>query len=90
MAKKTTTNSEATGSSTSEPNKGNGKGKTRDGAELLLAAIASRGWTQLRAASEIGVSTTTMSRWLSKKRVPDRKHMAILREKFGIRPQVWV
>lgn len=61
-----------------------------DGPNQLRAAIGAKGWTQLRAAAEIGVSTTTMSRWLSRKRVPDREHMKALRELFGIGPEIWV
>lgn len=62
---------------------------SNNGAALLRAALASNGWTQTRAARELGVSATTMSRWINANRVPDREHMRVLRELFGISPEAW-
>jgi len=65
-------------------------GAEMTGAEMLRSELARRGWTQMRAAEAVSVSTTTVSRWLSGKRVPDREHMAAIRKTFGIGPEVWV
>lgn len=60
------------------------------GPAALRSALEERKWTQLKIAKELGVSRATVSRWLSGERVPDRLHMAELRELLGISPDVWV
>lgn len=73
---------------TSSPS--NGNGHTKHARDLLREAFAKLGWNQNRAARELEVSPTTLSRWLSGKRAPDRQHMAMLRDRFGISPEIWV
>lgn len=60
------------------------------GQTALHDALRARKWTQRKVASELKVSTTTVSRWLSGERVPDRAHMAALRELLEISPEAWV
>ncbi|NCA17758.1 MAG: XRE family transcriptional regulator [Betaproteobacteria bacterium] len=60
------------------------------GPAALRAALDERKWTQLKVATMLGVSRATVSRWLSGERVPDREHMASLREVLDISPDVWV
>lgn len=60
-------------------------------ADVLRAAILAKGWkNQNEAARRLSISPTTISRWLSGKRSPDREHMALLRDELGIDPDVWV
>jgi len=46
--------------------------------------------TQLQVATKLKVSKTTVSRWLSGERAPDREHMAALRELLEISPEAWI
>lgn len=43
--------------------------------EVLRDGIAERKWRPRHFAKRIGVSPSTVSRWLSGERVPDKKHI---------------
>jgi transcriptional regulator with XRE-family HTH domain len=60
------------------------------GPQALRDALTSRKMTQLQVATKLKVSKTTVSRWLSGERAPDREHMAALRELLEISPEAWI
>lgn len=66
------------------------KSVTAKGGAALKDALLKRKWTQVTVAEKLGVSKASVSRWISGERVPDRAHMAALRELLGISSDVWV
>jgi transcriptional regulator with XRE-family HTH domain len=63
---------------------------TLKGTDALRSALVTRKMTQLQVAEELKVSKTTVSRWISGERVPDREHMSALRNLLGISPESWI
>jgi len=62
----------------------------RRGPQLLREALDLKGWKQCELSIKAKVTPSTVARWLSGERVPDREHMGILRELLNISPEVWV
>ena len=48
---------------------------TPEAKELIRDGIAARKWRPRHFAKRVGVSPSTVSRWLSGERVPDKKHI---------------
>ena len=67
------------------------KTKPKDGADWLADRLDALGWRQRKLAKEVGVSPSTVSRWLKRLRVPQRKTIRKLSaEPINIPPEVWI
>jgi transcriptional regulator with XRE-family HTH domain len=53
-------------------------------ASCLAALIERKGWTQIEAARQLGVSQTLISRYLSGKRVPLPRTVTHIAERLGV------
>ena len=60
------------------------------GPKALEAIMVERKWSVRRAAREIGVSPSTLSRWLKRTRSPSKPAMRKLDERLGIAPGLWI
>jgi predicted transcriptional regulator len=56
---------------------------------MLERAMRERGWSQVRLASELGVTQSAVSKWLSGKRCPDGWSAVGLQKMLGVPIDSW-
>lgn len=65
--------------------------RKRKAVRLLKVALRDHGWTQADLARELGVSKSTVTRWLSGERLPNRDHISALYKLFDdVPPAAWM
>jgi transcriptional regulator with XRE-family HTH domain len=62
----------------------------KQGPRALKKALKDKGWSQRELARQLGVSPSTVTRWLNGERAPDRAHMGGLRKLLQVSSEVWV
>jgi transcriptional regulator with XRE-family HTH domain len=63
--------------------------KQLTGAQRLRASLDEKGWNQTQLSERIGASSSTVCRWLSGERVPDREMSIRLANVLGIPIESW-